>query len=784
MKPQSSGAFLIKRPFDLQEAVVLLDVYLSMVKNGVPITMAAEKASVRLRNLAKSNGYVVSDSYRSSGGLVNRLRSLGDLYEGQESKSAPGTAKFAEAISLYNNDRARYEEILSTEKEASQATICDEQSHDTQRNTEVREKRRSGQMAENQNAAEQDFFQWLPTAVNASVLADIKKSYAQINVLLIKSKALSQTLTDVTSVDEVEFALHRTKRTFANRHLRNSATQILAAYIVYLREKEVPHDEPEDACEAFDARSGWIKFDFTNSQSFTYTLPIHCVIGGVPIAGKNWVRILVGITERELAKHNPAMDGLYKESLIAAKKDRPYLLEERLEGLHCAQLSNGNWICVNYSIPRLMEMIRVLCLRCGYTEEQIILYGVPKYSSTGAKTSEAKASASGRKAKTTPAEKKDETLTAKGYGVSIEKSEAFLRSAGLQGATVKELIKAVQPDAAVSSTTSALEGSMNIIAMPGNRYVHVDSFVDLDEAEEALGRILRTHFAQFGGYSNNQLLFGAASQELSMFLNDNDCENIDAVYAIARFLFEKKAVAGAPYKFSTPHIFEKELDYPMTLRGLMIHLARSNGGLLYASDAKEYLQKTMLTYGGIGQLLQLGSSNTFLIYDSDRYLLSESLGIDDAWCLRMHDRLDDLFRKANVAYVIPRDINATWLTTLPSLPHGLDWTLLLLQEVLDKYPAIGFKSISPDLNQTLDTLAAAFVPVDSPLQTFPDVVTLFMEEHHDLPMRMPGEDLRLELRDAGMLENGEMIYALPKALDDYRFAWSNENKTVYVRGNK
>ena len=56
MKPPSSGAFLIKRPFDLQEAVVLLDVYLSMVKNGVPITKAAEKASVRLRNLAKSSG--------------------------------------------------------------------------------------------------------------------------------------------------------------------------------------------------------------------------------------------------------------------------------------------------------------------------------------------------------------------------------------------------------------------------------------------------------------------------------------------------------------------------------------------------------------------------------------------------------------------------------------------------------------------------------------------------------------------------------------------------------
>ena len=107
---------LNKRPFDLQEAVVLLDVYLDMIKNGTSIMKAAEKASVRLRSLAKRNGYVISDSYRSAGGLVNRLRSLGGLYEGQESKSAPGTPMFAEVVSLYKNDRARYEEILSTEK--------------------------------------------------------------------------------------------------------------------------------------------------------------------------------------------------------------------------------------------------------------------------------------------------------------------------------------------------------------------------------------------------------------------------------------------------------------------------------------------------------------------------------------------------------------------------------------------------------------------------------------------------------------------------------------------
>ena len=150
----------------------------------------------------------------------------------------------------------------------------------------------------------------------------------------------------------------------------------------------------------------------------------------------------------------------------------------------------------------------------------------------------------------------------------------------------------------------------------------------------------------------------------------------------------------------------------------------------------------------------------------------------------MHDQLDALFRDANVAYVIPRDISSRWLRTLPILPQNLEWTTLLLQEILDKYPAIGFKSISADLNQMYHTIAAAFVPVNSPLQSFPDVVALFMEERHRLPMRIAGEELRLELRNAGMLRGNEMNSALHKALDDYRFAWTDENKMVRIRGSK
>ena len=843
MAKRPNSDVVIMKPFDVQEAVVLLDIYLHEKNNNLRRTEASQIASRRLRALAARRGMEVSDSFRSPTGLQNRLRSIAGLYEGKESVSAPGTEVFREAVALYKNDRQRFQQILceaervpphKSVQKPKKATgkivhtkfvhtkkdqqlkdkyptcfndvyyalkrLCDKNeagvtSTDVFLELERRVKRKDilvvlhgaswskaltracyvfydkerverkkRQMDESLKKAENEFFAWLPSVIPPHTLDDVKNSYKIVSSMLVQKKVLEQPLLATTQIGQIEYALKQVKRVFGSKRLRNNATKLLAAYLTYLREnKKTPPTQAETPM--VDVQEDWIRFDFTNAQSFERTSPVYCCIDGTVVDGRTWARILVAIVEQEISNENSALEALYKKPLYANKANRPFFLKKKIEGLNCSELSNGYWINVNWGIPRLMEIIQAFCLHCGYDKKQVIIYGAPKGSASV---------------------KRDSSSSKKPVDRSfdMEKAEACLRDAGLQGLTIQELIDLVQPNAAVSPTRSALDENQNVIAMPENRYMHVDSFVDLDEAEEGLGTILHTHFAQFGGYSNNQLLFRAASQELSMFLNDNDCENVEAVYAIARFLFEKKAAAGKPYKFSAPHIFEREPDYPMTLRGLMINLARNNGGVLNASDAKSYLQKTMLVYGSMGQLLQIGSANTFLIYDSERYLLSEAIGINDLWCRQMHDKLDDLFREANVAYVIPRDISTAWLDTLPPLPLGLTWTHLLLQEVLDKYPDIGFKSISPDLNQTHDTLSAAFVPLESPLQTFPDVVTLFMEDRHELPMRIPGEELRLELREAGMLEAGEMIYALPKALDDYRFAWTDENKMVLIRGNK
>lgn len=65
--------------------------------------------------------------------------------------------------------------------------------------------------------------------------------------------------------------------------------------------------------------------------------------------------------------------------------------------------------------------------------------------------------------KSTPAEPKTS-----GHAVNIEKAKVFLKEAGLQGATVQELIDKVQPGAAVFPTRNAMNSDSQIIAMPGD----------------------------------------------------------------------------------------------------------------------------------------------------------------------------------------------------------------------------------------------------------------------------------------------------------------------------
>lgn len=80
--------------------------------------------------------------------------------------------------------------------------------------------------------------------------------------------------------------------------------------------------------------------------------------------------MLVAIAEKFLVEQNGKMALLCKKPL-SNYSSRAFLLEQRVQGRNCAQLSNGYWINVSYGIPVLIRIIRSLCTYCDIETDDI-----------------------------------------------------------------------------------------------------------------------------------------------------------------------------------------------------------------------------------------------------------------------------------------------------------------------------------------------------------------------------------------------------------------------------
>lgn len=101
-------------PFTLDEAVILLDVFLTERLNGVSLQDAGRIASERIRAYAKRTGMIFDETYRPASGVTDRLRSMETAYYGDHWSSTPATKVFKEAVELYRTQPEKYREILQS----------------------------------------------------------------------------------------------------------------------------------------------------------------------------------------------------------------------------------------------------------------------------------------------------------------------------------------------------------------------------------------------------------------------------------------------------------------------------------------------------------------------------------------------------------------------------------------------------------------------------------------------------------------------------------------------
>jgi hypothetical protein len=296
--------------------------------------------------------------------------------------------------------------------------------------------------------------------------------------------------------------------------------------------------------------------------------------------------------------------------------------------------------------------------------------------------------------------------------------------------------------------------------------------VDFESGRDGIRAILHTHFQALHGYSNSAILWDAAQNQLSMFLNDNAINNADGLWNFVRSVFN-----GA-FVFSKPHIWRTNPPYPQNVRGLVINLARQHNGLVSRGQIDEFFARIKINAPINAAVL---AQEEILSYERGRFILAETVNLDIERRTALVKALDSLFSDENVPYIVLRDITTAWLSRLPDLSGGIHWTPLLLQEVLRVHPDIGYRIPPPILKgQDLDTVRAAIVPCKSDISTFADLVHRFCYSKYTLPHRMDAEGLRLELRSAGFLEGNKLIGNMHKALNNYRFAFTEEHKTVLI----
>ena len=362
---------------------------------------------------------------------------------------------------------------------------------------------------------------------------------------------------------------------------------------------------------------------------------------------------------------------------------------------------------------------------------------------------------------------------------------SFVKDCGIKGCTAIDVAKAVKM-ADYTECFTLLEQDPRIIALPGGRFVHGDAVIGLAEARHIMQEILTRQFRQFNGYSSEALLYEACSidADFEFFMNDNGFEGSATVYTLAQHFFNKEQSAEHRYIFprtSSHSIWQDNFPEPQTIAGLLLRYARQHDGILYREETEQYLQSAKIKYNSLNTALKISNDSDYYQYDTGVYLLKETINMLKADIVVMRNALDLLLQEEN--FVILRDIADSWFALLPSLPQNMPWTPLLLQEVIasnsDQLP---FRTIPalPCGSQDLDTIHVAIVPNDSFLTNFADVVHLYLAKKETLPMRFSAETLRIKLREAGMIAGNELYFAMPKALNDHRFAWDPDGKNVMV----
>ena len=105
----------INEHFTIYESVLLLEAYLNAVQEQASLNSAVKSLSLVLRQMAVNQDIQIDEAFRSEKGLNYQIRCMEAAYTAKKTSRLPSKL-FIETVTLYKNDRTRYDALLAEAK--------------------------------------------------------------------------------------------------------------------------------------------------------------------------------------------------------------------------------------------------------------------------------------------------------------------------------------------------------------------------------------------------------------------------------------------------------------------------------------------------------------------------------------------------------------------------------------------------------------------------------------------------------------------------------------------
>lgn len=287
----------VRVPWDMKEAVIMLDALIAANEGRITRKEAIESVSVELRARAKRNGINVDDIFRNVNGITLQMSTmeyiLTDGKAGLKKRTMPRL--FRDAVAMYKNDRVTYERTLREARNVSDTKSIQDQ-----------------------------YFSWMATQVAPARLSELYVLYDVIEDFCLKRSVIKDNLFDLTSLADIRKVVETVEanKVFCFTYKKNLSKIRSAMHFYYRFMKEHPElltqaeseksaetfvpaiiksEEPikqEKIVESSVVNTAVNKVDFSDIHSLAFTRPIEfSYFGEMQAKVNSWTELYVQVTK-------------------------------------------------------------------------------------------------------------------------------------------------------------------------------------------------------------------------------------------------------------------------------------------------------------------------------------------------------------------------------------------------------------------------------------------------------------------------------------------------------